>query len=146
MVGMGLVMLFVAWYGNWLRFRHRLETTRWFLWLAFLSFPAGFVAVVTGWWTAEVGRQPWVVYGILRTSDAVTPSLRTGDVAFSLAAYVVVYAIIGGFGVRYIYKLLREGPRSEARPIPGAGAKRPMAYADDGMTATGALVERGGPR
>jgi cytochrome d ubiquinol oxidase subunit I len=102
--------------------------------------------VVTGWWTAEVGRQPWVVYGILRTTDAVTPSLRTGDVAFSLAAYVVVYSIIGGFGVRYIYKLLREGPTRPAAPIPGAGAKRPMAYADDGMTATGALVERGETR
>jgi cytochrome d ubiquinol oxidase subunit I len=146
MVGMGLLMLFVAWYGNWLRVRGKLESTRWFHWIAFLSFPAGFVAVITGWWTAEVGRQPWVVYGILRTSDAVTPSLRTGDVAFSLVAYVVVYAIVMGFGMRYIYKLLREGPTRPAGAIPGAGAKRPMAYADDGMTATGALVERGETR
>jgi cytochrome d ubiquinol oxidase subunit I len=146
MVGMGLLMLFVGWYGNWLRWRARLDTTRWFLWTAFLSFPAGFVAVVTGWWTAEVGRQPWVVYGILRTTEAVTPSLRTGDVAFSLAGYVVVYAIIGGFGVRYIYKLLREGPQGEATPVSGAGGKRPMAYADDAATATGVAGDRAGAR
>ena len=53
--------------------------------MAFLSFPTGFIAVLAGWFTAEVGRQPWVVYGLLRTKDAVTPSLTTGDVLVSLA-------------------------------------------------------------
>ena len=67
MVGMGLIMLAISWFGNFLRWRGRLETTRWFLWCAFLSFPTGFVAVLSGWYTAEVGRQPWVVYGLLRT-------------------------------------------------------------------------------
>src|SRR5215470_11413986 len=80
MVGMGLIMLAVSWFGCWLRLRGRLETTRWFLWAAFLAFPAGFIAILSGWYTAEVGRQPWVVYGLLRTSDAITPSLTTGDV------------------------------------------------------------------
>ena len=67
MVGMGLIMLGVSWLGNLLRWRGRLETTRWFLWGTFLSFPTGFVAILSGWYTAEVGRQPWVVYGLLRT-------------------------------------------------------------------------------
>ena len=80
MVGMGLLMLAISWLGNLLRLRGRLETTRWFLWGTFLSFPTGFIAILTGWYTAEVGRQPWVVYGMLRTKDAVTPSLVTGDV------------------------------------------------------------------
>ena len=91
-------MLAVSWLGNLLRLRGRLETTRWFLWITFLSFPAGFVAMLTGWFTAEVGRQPWVVYGLLRTKDAVTPSLVTGDVLFSLVGYVVVYALFVVFG------------------------------------------------
>jgi cytochrome bd ubiquinol oxidase subunit I len=73
MAGMGILMLAVSWLGNLLRLTGRLETTRWFLWIAFLSFPTGFVAILTGWFTAEVGRQPWVVYGVLRTKDAVTP-------------------------------------------------------------------------
>jgi len=140
MVGMGLVMLAVSWLGNFLRWQGRLETTRWFLWCAFASFPAGFIAVLSGWFTAEVGRQPWVVYGLLRTKDAVTPSLTTGDVLFSLIAYVAVYAVFISFGIYYIYKLLREGPTAEATPVRGATAKRPMAFADDAETATGATV------
>jgi cytochrome bd-type quinol oxidase subunit 1 len=121
MVGMGLIMLAVSWFGVWLRFRSRLKTTRWFLWVAFLSFPTGFVAVLAGWFTAEVGRQPWVLYGLLRTKDAVTPSLTTGDVAFSLIAYIVVYVTIYSFGFYYIYRLLRDGPAVEiAAALPGA--------------------------
>jgi cytochrome bd ubiquinol oxidase subunit I len=138
MVGMGLIMLAVSWFGNILRWRGRLETTRWFLWGTFLAFPTGFVAILTGWYTAEVGRQPWVVYGLLRTTDAVTPSLVTGDVLFSLLGYVVVYAVVYSFGLYYIYKLLREGPTVEAIPIPGATPNRPMAFADDARSATGA--------
>jgi cytochrome d ubiquinol oxidase subunit I len=121
MVGMGLIMLVVSWFGVWLRFRRRLDTTRWFLWVSFFSFPTGFVAVLSGWFTAEVGRQPWVVYGLLRTKDAVTPSLTTGDVAFSLIAYIVVYLVIYSFGFFYIYRLLRDGPAVEvAAALPGA--------------------------
>lgn len=145
MVGMGLVMLTVSWWGNLLRWRGKLESGRGFLWCAFLSFPTGFIAVLAGWFTAEVGRQPWVVYGLLRTKDAVTPSLTTGDVLFSLAAYVVVYAVVGSFGVYYIYKLLREGPKSaEAKAVTGATAKRPLAFADGAETATGGSLRAGG--
>ena len=143
MVGMGLIMLGVSWLGNLLRWRGRLETTRWFLWGTFLSFPTGFVAVLSGWYTAEVGRQPWVVYGLLRTKDAVTPSLTTGDVLVSLAGYVLVYAVLGGFGTYYIYKLLREGPAAAAEAIPNATASRPLAYADTAATATGARSDDG---
>ena len=137
MVGMGLIMLAVSWLGNLLRFRDRLETTRWFLWCTFLSFPTGFIAVLAGWYTAEVGRQPWVVYGLLRTADAVTPSLTTGTVLFSLASYMLVYAVFVGFGTYYIFKLLLQGPTVEATAIPGATARRPMAFADDAASATG---------
>jgi len=78
------------------------------------------------------------VYGLLRTTDAVTPSLSTGDVLFSLLAYVLVYGVVMSFGIRYIYKLLRDGPQGLAQPIPGATGKRPMAFADDAASATGA--------
>ena len=79
-----------------------------------------------------------MVYGILRTKDAVTPSLTTGDVLVSLSVYFVVYMILMTFGFYYIYQLLREGPTGEARPIPNATASRPLAYADDAASATGA--------
>jgi cytochrome bd ubiquinol oxidase subunit I len=139
MVGMGLVMLAVSWLGNLLRFRGRLETTRWFLWCTFLSFPSGFIAILAGWYTAEVGRQPWVVYGLLRTADAVTPFLTTGEVLFSLLGYVLVYVVFVLFGTYYIYRLLRRGPTGEAAPIPNATASRPMAFSD-AESATGAQL------
>jgi cytochrome bd ubiquinol oxidase subunit I len=143
MVGMGLVMLALSWFGNVLRWRGRLETTRWFLWGTFLAFPSGFVAVLTGWFTAEVGRQPWVVYGLLRTRDAVTPSLATGDVLFSCIGYLLVYTMFVSFGVYYIYKLLREGPSGAAQAIPGTTGSRPLAFADTAESATGAGAGKG---
>jgi cytochrome bd ubiquinol oxidase subunit I len=144
MVGMGMIMLAVSWFGTLLRFLGRLETTRWFLWITFLSFPTGFIAVLTGWFTAEVGRQPWVVYGLLRTKDAITPSLVTSDVVFSLVGYVVVYAFVISFGFYYIYKLLRDGPTGDATAITGATGSRPLAFADDAASATGHRPLAGG--
>jgi len=137
MVGMGLIMLAVSWFGNWLRFRGRLETTRWFLWCAFLAFPSGFIAVLSGWVTAEVGRQPWVVFGLLRTGNAVTPTLTGPQVLATLLGYVVVYAFIYAFGALYIYRLLHEGPtEAGVRHAPATG-NRPMMAAGPAETATG---------
>jgi cytochrome d ubiquinol oxidase subunit I len=106
----------------------------------FLSFPTGFIAILTGWFTAEVGRQPWVVYGLLRTEEAITPSLVTGDVLLSLVGYVMVYALFISFGFYYIFKLLRAGPTVAAVPIPGATPNRPLAFADDAASATGSQL------
>ncbi|MFO1128253.1 MAG: cytochrome ubiquinol oxidase subunit I [Rhodospirillales bacterium] len=145
MVGMGLVMLAVSWLGNFLRWRGRLEASRWFHWAAFLSFPSGFIAVLTGWFTAEVGRQPWVVYGLLRTRDAVTPTITSADVLMTLAAYVVVYTIIFVYGMRYIYRLLKAGPGAETpHPPSSATSRRPMAFAGGSETATGEQSPGGG--
>jgi cytochrome d ubiquinol oxidase subunit I len=137
MVGMGLIMLAVSWLGNVLRWRGRLETTRWLLWGTFFAFPTGFIAVLSGWFTAEVGRQPWVVYDLLRTADAITPTLTGAQVLATLIGYVVVYAVIFSFGTRYIYVLLREGPTSTDTKLTAATAMRPMAAAGSAESATG---------
>jgi cytochrome d ubiquinol oxidase subunit I len=102
----------------------RLETTRWFLWCAALAFPSGFIAVIIGWFTAEVGRQPWVVYGLLRTAQTVTPTLTGANVLSTLVGYVAVYTLISSFGAYYIYGVLRKGPS-------GLGAE---ATGDDGTS------------
>jgi cytochrome d ubiquinol oxidase subunit I len=102
--------------------------------VAFLSFPSGFIAILTGWFTAEVGRQPWVVYGLLRTKDAVTPSLTTGDVLFSLACYVIAYATIFSFGLFFVYRLLRDGPGRDASDRAKMTPARPLAVAMQSST------------
>jgi cytochrome bd ubiquinol oxidase subunit I len=129
MVGMGLIMMAVSWIGILLVWTGRLERTHWFLWAAFLSFPTGFIAVICGWLTAEVGRQPWVVYGLLRTKDAITPSLTGGQALFSLVAYVAVYVVIYAFGLTYIYRLLRAGPAAAPESAPPVTPGRPLAVA-----------------
>ena len=92
---------------------------------------------------AEVGRQPWVVYGLIRTADAHTRYLTAGDVLTSLIGYVVVYAIIYSFGIYYIYRLLHDGPTESGHEITGATAKRPMAAAGSAQTATGNIRQAG---
>lgn len=123
MVGLGLLMLALSWGGVWLlakrRYRDPLRPPRWFLWATFLHFPSGFIAVLAGWFTAEVGRQPWVVYGLIRTEDAITPSLSGAAVLLSLAAFATVYALIFSAGTLYIYRLLRVGlDEPDAGPPP----------------------------
>src|ERR1700751_2678537 len=110
MVGCGLIMLALAWLGSYLSVKHRLERNRVLLWSVFLSFPLPFIAILTGWYTAEVGRQPWVVYGLLRTADAVTPFLTARNATISLVVFVAVYTLIFAYGTFYIYRLLRAGP------------------------------------
>jgi cytochrome bd ubiquinol oxidase subunit I len=127
MVGCGLVMLFLAWVGSWLALDDRLETRRWLLWATFLSFPLGFIATLTGWFTAEVGRQPWVVYGVLRTAQASTPFLMPRDVALTLVVFGAIYALIFAAGTLYIYRLLRQGPLPTPAHLPGTNPKRPLA-------------------
>jgi cytochrome d ubiquinol oxidase subunit I len=130
MVACGLAMMALAWLGAYLAYKDRLEQSRLLLWLIFLSFPLPFVATITGWFTAEVGRQPWTVYGVLRTADAATPFLTTGAAAFSLVVYCLVYSFIFLFGVLYIHRLLRVGPVGPLVVAPlDATPNRPMSIA-----------------
>jgi cytochrome d ubiquinol oxidase subunit I len=131
MVGCGLIMLGLAWLGSWLIIRRRLESSRWVLRFIFLSFPLPFIATLAGWYTAEVGRQPWVVYGVLRTEHAMTPFLTAQAAATSLILFAVVYAFIFSFGIYYIYRQLRAGPGvSPVAASPDVMANRPMSLAD----------------
>src|ERR1700752_591137 len=110
MVGCGMLMLGLAWLGTYLNFRHRLERNRFLLWLTFFSFPLPFIAIITGWFTAEVGRQPWVVYGVLRTADAMTPFRTAQQAPSPLVIFCAVFGFIFLFGTFCMDLLIRTGP------------------------------------
>jgi len=110
MVGLGLVMLAIVIASWWLRFRRDLYITDWYLKVCQYCAPIGFIAVLAGWTTTEVGRQPWTVYGLMRTADSVTPSLSGMDVALSLAGYMIVYLIMYPAGGMMMMKLVKRGP------------------------------------
>lgn len=131
MVGCGLVMLGLAWLGSYLSFKRRIERNRLLLWMIFLSFPLPFIAILTGWYTAEVGRQPWTVYGVLRTADSVTPFLTAPAALTTLILFGAVYLFIFSFGSFYIHRLLRSGPAgSQIKPPHDALPNRPMSLAE----------------
>jgi cytochrome bd ubiquinol oxidase subunit I len=141
MVGIGLLMLFVAITGVVLRFRNTLYERKWFLRLCVACIPIGFIAVIAGWITTEVGRQPWIVYNLMRTADGVTPAVTTGSVMTSLITFFVAYAIIFSAGTYYILVLVRRGPAPDVPDDKGRPARtpqRPLSAADDRMPARGA--------
>ena len=115
---LGLVV--VSW---WLRYRGRLFETPWFFRACQIIAPLGFVAVVAGWTTTEVGRQPWTVYGLLRTADLVSPSLTGADVLISLAGYIVVYLIMFPAGLLIMTRLVRKGPTDMLGDSPVEGGR-----------------------
>jgi len=138
MVGCGLVMLLLAWVGGYLAITERIGRSRLLLWSIFLSFPLPFIAILTGWFTAEVGRQPWTVYGVLRTADAMTPFLTTRAATISLVVFCAVYSFIFAFGTFYIYRLLRAGPVGPLIEPPAAAIpNRPMSVVGELVTADG---------
>lgn len=123
MVGLGFLMIGLAFWGAWLRWRGRLYQSRPFLKFAVAMSPAGLAAILAGWSTTEIGRQPWVVYGLLRTSDAASPH-PAGQVAFTLALFVVVYVAVFGAGTAYGLHLLADDP-GDAAAEPEGGAGQP---------------------
>jgi len=127
----GLMMLITVW-SWWLGLKRRLYETHLFLRVCNYAIPVGFVAVTAGWVTTEAGRQPWVVYGFLRTADAVTPNLSSGDVTISLVMYALVYAFVFGAGLYYLFKLVGAGPALMEAPELGADKRpaRPLSAAD----------------
>jgi cytochrome d ubiquinol oxidase subunit I len=115
MVGMGLIMLALGAWGAALWLFRRVDGAKWYHRALVLAAPSGFVAVLAGWISAEVGRQPYVVYGVLRTADAVSP-VPAGSVATSLLFFMVVYAIVFSAGALYILRLMAKGPDTEEPP------------------------------
>jgi cytochrome bd ubiquinol oxidase subunit I len=125
MVGLGLLMFGLGLLSLWARWRGTLYDWLLLHRFALVMAPAGFVAVIAGWLTTEVGRQPWVVYGLLRTADAASP-LDAPAVAASLTAFVVIYFAVFGAGTWYILKLMGKTPQpdesgAEKAPIRTAG-------------------------
>jgi len=138
MVGIGFVMAGMALLSLILRWRGTLFTAHWFHRLSIATLPLGFLAVLTGWITTEMGRYPWVVYGYMRLEDAVTPSL-TGPMALaSLLVYIVVYAAVFSAGAYYIARIIQSGPDDDppiATPsTSGAHPKRPLSAPEESLS------------
>ncbi|ODT48610.1 MAG: cytochrome D ubiquinol oxidase subunit I [Methylobacterium sp. SCN 67-24] len=137
MVGIGFLMLGIGLWSLWARWRKTLYTNTWLHRAAVVMGGSGFVAVLAGWYTTEVGRQPYTVYGLMRTADSLSP-VEAPAVGTSLVAFVIVYFLVFGAGVFYLFRLFRrppilnedheldKGPHRAAGITPGPAQEEPI--------------------
>jgi cytochrome d ubiquinol oxidase subunit I len=138
MVGLGVLMILLGLVAFVARLRGRLYDWTWLHWFALVMGPAGFAAVLCGWITTEVGRQPFTVYGLLRTAESASP-LAAPALVGSLAAFVIVYVAVFGAGVFYLLRLMSHAPQADepgldAKPLRSAGITPGPAVESDRTT------------
>ncbi|WP_163831515.1 cytochrome ubiquinol oxidase subunit I [Spartinivicinus ruber] len=109
MLGIGVFLLTVAYLGLWLAQKGSLFSNRYYLTILKWSAPLGFIATLAGWYVVEVGRQPWLIQGLFRTSDLVTP-LPAERILISLIGFVIIYTLLFGVYLYFFKKLIRQGP------------------------------------
>ena len=139
MVGLGMAMIALGLWASWARWRGRMFTSPWLHRALVAMGPSGLIAILAGWMTTEIGRQPWVVYGLLRTSDAASAHPPEA-LALSLGLFMAVYFPVFGIGITYMLRLIKKGPQAyedEAHPVGGAGknhtASRPLSATNEDM-------------
>ena len=119
MAMLGVLMFLVAAVGSWLYRKRRLEKARWFLWTAVATIAAPFIAASFGWILTEMGRQPWIVQGLLKTSQANSPSVGTATIAASLGVFVLLYVALGVVDFILMRRFARLDPPEVAATAPG---------------------------
>nr|WP_315298270.1 cytochrome ubiquinol oxidase subunit I [Raoultella terrigena] len=136
MVALGLLMVTMGITSLWMRYRGRLYHSRSFLWFVLLMGPSGLLAILAGWFTTEIGRQPWVVYGVQRTINAVSAH-GSLQMSISLLVFISVYSAVFGAGYYYMMRLIKKGPKGGSGKTVvdgGPGQKRtparPLSAAD----------------
>ncbi|TAK63419.1 MAG: cytochrome ubiquinol oxidase subunit I, partial [Bacteroidetes bacterium] len=110
MVGLGTIFIAIMTLSLFLLWRKKLFEKRWVLWILMLSFPFPYIANTAGWMTAELGRQPWLVYGLLRTVDGTSPTVSAGNGLFTLLGFLGMYFVIGVLFILLVLKKIGSGP------------------------------------
>ena len=120
MVGLGTIFIAVMLVAAFLLWRKKIYGARWILWLLMLSAPLPFIANTAGWMTAELGRQPWLIYGLMRTANGASPRVGAGNVWFTLIGFMVMYGMLAILWLFLVWREIEIGP--ESRPLDAAGA------------------------
>jgi cytochrome d ubiquinol oxidase subunit I len=110
MAGLGTLFILVMGLSAFLLLRGRLAATRPMLWVLMLAFPFPYIATTAGWWTAELGRQPWIIHGLMRTDQGHSNLVNPGDVVFTLLGFVGIYLLLGALFVVQVLKQIDRGP------------------------------------
>jgi cytochrome d ubiquinol oxidase subunit I len=114
MITLGTIFILLMAYASMLSWRGRLESSTWLLWVLMLAFPFPYIANTLGWMTAELGRQPWLVYGLFRTVDGYSKVVNNGDTIFTLIGFVGLYFVLGVLFLSLAGRQIGEGPEEDA--------------------------------
>jgi cytochrome d ubiquinol oxidase subunit I len=112
MVGLGTFFIAIMLVGLYLLRKQRLYTARPFLWVLMLAFPFPYIANTAGWWTAELGRQPWLVYGLMKMRDGTSTMVSAGNTLFTLLGFAGMYFVIGVLFLFLVVKTINSGPET----------------------------------
>jgi len=118
MAGLGTYFVAVMLLAAFLLWRGKLFHARWILWPLMLSFPLPYIANTAGWMTAEIGRQPWVVYGLIRTSEGYSKYVSTGNSLFTLLGFMGLYCVLSVLFIVLVYRIISKGPAIELSSAP----------------------------
>jgi cytochrome d ubiquinol oxidase subunit I len=119
MVLLGVLFILLTLLASFLRWRGSLFERRWLLWIFVLAVPLPYIANQLGWITAEVGRQPWVVYGLLRTSDALSKAVVASQVLWSIIMFILIYILLFAVWLFVLDSKIRLGPEETEAVVPG---------------------------
>jgi cytochrome bd ubiquinol oxidase subunit I len=117
MVGLGTFFIAVMAISTLLLWRDKLFHARWMLWILLLSAPFPYIANTAGWMTAELGRQPWLVYGLMRTADGYSKFVSAGNGMFTLLGFMGIYMVLGILGLFLVWREIEQGPEAEHAPV-----------------------------
>jgi len=120
MVGLGTLLILLMVVSVWSLLRGRLYQSKRLLWALMLALPFPYIATTAGWMTAEIGRQPWVIYGLMRTADGPSPRVSAGNGIFTLLGFMGLYLVLGILFLFLVYKEIDHGPGRAAMPVTGA--------------------------
>jgi cytochrome bd ubiquinol oxidase subunit I len=122
MAGLGTWFVLLMVVAAFLLWRGRLHTTHWALWAILLSFPLPYIANTAGWMTAELGRQPWLIYGLMRTSAGFSSTVSSGNGLFTLIGFMGLYTLLGLLFTVLIYREISNGPAPQAKTAEAVAA------------------------
>ena len=141
MYGIGILMFAIASVSLWLRWRGTLFTTPWFLRLLVAMTPSGIIATLGGWYLAETGRQPWVIFGLLKTVDAVSP-VPAKTLLITLIAFIILYAFFMTAFLAFVLRIIRRGPNDAPAQADASGSLK-NAFRPEIMNQPVSAMERG---
>ncbi len=110
MIGLGTIFILIMFVSAIYLYRKKIYETKWLLWILMMSFPFPFISNIAGWWTAEFGRQPWLIYGLMKTADGTSLNVSAGNALFTLIGFGGMYFLLGVMFLFLFLKLLEKGP------------------------------------